>query len=225
MSEFKVIARVRSGFAEKFGVPRQAGLAATRARIVFEPEYRVSDALRGLDGFSHIWVLWQFSQAVRENWSPTVRPPRLGGNARLGVFATRSPFRPNNIGLSAVKLLAIERLDGLGDTLLIEGADMLDGTPVFDIKPYLPYADAIADARGGFADGAPERLSVEISPELLEKLPESEREAVLELLALDPRPRYQHDAERVYGFEYAGFEIKFRVDETKLFVGEIERKE
>lgn len=219
--ELKVIARVRSGFGEKFGVPRQAGLAHTRARIVFEPEYRVADALRGLDGFSHVWILWQFSEAVRSDWSPTVRPPKLGGNTRVGVFATRSPFRPNNIGLSAVKLVAIERVDGLGDTLVVEGADMLDGTPVFDVKPYLPYADAHPEATGGFADGAARPLAVDLPDELAERLGEH-ADAVRELLALDPRPGYQSDPERVYGMNYAGFNVKFTVGGDTLTVVDIE---
>lgn len=219
--ELKIIARVRSGFGEKFGVPRQAGLAPTRARIVFEPEYRSPDALRGLDGFSHIWILWQFSEALRSDWSPTVRPPKLGGNTRVGVFATRSPFRPNNIGLSAVKLVAIERVEGLGDTLLVEGADILDGTPVFDIKPYLPYADAHPEAVGGFADGAAHRLTVDLPDALAEKLG-AHADAVRELLALDPRPGYQSDAERVYGMNYENFNIKFTVDGDTLTVLEAE---
>lgn len=222
--EMKIIARVRSGFGEKFGVPRQAGLSEqARARIVFEPEYRNSDALRGLDGFSHIWVIWEFSEAVRDEWSPTVRPPKLGGNTRIGVFATRSPFRPNPIGLSAVRLLGIERVEGLGDTLLIAGADMLEGTPVYDIKPYLAYADAHPGASGGFTDGTDRRLEVVLPHECADALPEAIRGAVAELLALDPRPGYQNDPARVYGMNYEGFNIRFTVDGERLTVCGVEK--
>ncbi len=217
--EMKVIARVRSGFSEKFGIPRQSGLSeSSEARVVFEPEYRVPEALRGLEGFSHIWLIWEFSEAARDGWSPTVRPPRLGGNARMGVFATRSPFRPNPIALSVVRLKQIERVEGLGDTLVVSGADILDGTPVYDVKPYLPYADSVPDAAGGFADGAPERLSVDMPEAVEAALPAEIRSAVRELLSLDPRPRYQHDPERVYGMSYGGFNIRFTVDGGTLHV-------
>lgn len=217
--EMKVIARVRSGFSEKFGIPRQSGLSeSSEARVVFEPEYRVPEALRGLEGFSHIWLIWEFSEAARDSWSPTVRPPRLGGNARMGVFATRSPFRPNPIALSVVRLKRIERVEGLGDTLVVSGADILDGTPVYDVKPYLPYADAVPDAVGGFADGTPERLSVDMPESIETALPEDVRAAIRELLSLDPRPRYQHDPERVYGMSYGGFNVRFTVDGGTLHV-------
>ena len=221
--EMKVIARVRSGFSEKFGIPRQSGLSdSSEARVVFEPEYRVPEALRGLEGFSHIWLIWEFSEAARESWSPTVRPPRLGGNARMGVFATRSPFRPNPIALSVVRLKRIERVEGLGDTLVVSGADILDGTPVYDVKPYLPYADSVPDAAGGFADGAPERLAVDMPEAVEAALPEEMRAAVRELLSLDPRPRYQHNPERVYGMSYGGFNVRFTVDGGTLRVLAVE---
>ena len=217
--KMKVIARVRSGFSEKFGIPRQSGLSdSSEARVVFEPEYRVPEALRGLEGFSHIWLIWEFSEAARDTWAPTVRPPRLGGNARMGVFATRSPFRPNPIALSVVRLKRIERVEGLGDTLVVSGADILDGTPVYDVKPYLPYADAVPDAAGGFAGDAPERLSVDMPAAVEAALPEEVRAAVRELLSLDPRPRYQHDPERVYGMSYGGFNVRFTVDGGTLHV-------
>ncbi len=221
--EMKVIARVRSGFSEKFGIPRQSGLSdSSEARVVFEPEYRVPEALRGLEGFSHIWLIWEFSEAARDTWSPTVRPPRLGGNARMGVFATRSPFRPNPIALSVVRLKRIERVEGLGDTLVVSGADILDGTPVYDVKPYLPYADSVPDAAGGFADGAPERLAVDMPEAVEAALPEEMRAAVRELLSLDPRPRYQHNPERVYGMSYGGFNVRFTVDGGTLRVLAVE---
>ena len=200
----KFIARIRSDFQTKFGVPRQSGLV---------------DALRGLEGFSHLWLIWQFSEAVREGWSPTVRPPRLGGNARMGVFATRSPFRPNPIGLSCVKLLGIEESEADGCVLRVAGADLMDGTPILDIKPYLPYVDAHPEATGGFAPSAPERrLTVECPPEALELLPEGSRAALLGVLAEDPRPAYQDDPGRVYGFGFAGAEVKFTVDGNRLTV-------
>ena len=218
----KTIAVVRNDFGSKFGLPRQSGLVPElRSRIVFEPEYRVAEALRGIEGFSHLWLIWGFHRAQREGWSPTVRPPRLGGNARLGVFATRSPFRPNPIGLSCVKLEAVETEPVLA--LLVSGCDMMDGTPVYDIKPYLPYADAHPEARGGFAPGPQEkRLTVVCPPEMLEKLPPESRAALPELLALDPRPAYQGDPERVYGFDYAGRQVRFRVADGVLTVTEIE---
>ena len=179
----KVIARIRSDFKTKFGVPRQSGLVeALRARIVFEPEYRNADALRGIKGFSHLWLIWQFSEAVREDWSPTVRPPRLGGNERMGVFATRSPFRPNAIGLSCVKLEGVRHEDGLGDVLIVSGADLMDGTPIFDIKPYLAYTDSHPEARGGFALTT-DAVRVECPAQLLEKLPQERRQTLLNVLA------------------------------------------
>ncbi len=215
----KVIARIHSDFPEKFGIPRQSGLVPElRAKIVFEPEYRNADALRGIEGFSHIWLIWQFSAAVRGTWSPTVRPPRLGGNERVGVFATRSPFRPNAIGLSCVKLESVQREDGLGDVLIVSGADLMDGTPIYDVKPYLPYADAHPEALGGFAPSPKETIEVSCPPELLQKLPEGQREALLGVLAQDPRPQYQNDPKRVYGMSFGGWNVKFRVKDGVLTV-------
>lgn len=209
----KVIARIRSDFPAKFGIPRQSGLVdSLRARVVFEPAYRVPEAVRGLEDFSHVWLIWQFSQAVREEWSPTVRPPRLGGNRRLGVFATRSPFRPNALGLSAVGLERVELDAELGPVLHVTGADLLDGTPIYDVKPYLPYADAYPEALGGFTDRTPRRrLEVRCPEELLARVPEEKREALLGVLAEDPRPSYQSDRSRVYGMAFAGMEVRFTV--------------
>ena len=219
----KVIARIHSDFATKFGVPRQSGLVdALESTIVFEPAYRNPDALRGLEGFSHLWLVWVFDQAVRKEWSPTVRPPRLGGNARMGVFATRSPFRPNPIALSCVKLAGIERTADQGTILRVRGADLMDGTPILDIKPYIPYADSHPDALGGFAAvPAGETLEVVIPPELLDQVPENRREALRGVLAQDPRPHYQEDPERIYGFGFAGMEVKFSVDGDQLTVRDI----
>ena len=220
--QMKVIARIRSDFPTKFGIPRQSGIVPVVSTIVFEPEYRVDEALRGIEGYSHLWLIWEFSQAVREDWSPTVRPPRLGGNTRMGVFATRSPFRPNPIGLSSVKLIGMERTEE-GTVLLVEGADLCDGTPILDIKHYLPFSDSHPDAVGGFSDPVREKeLRVEISPELLEKVPENKRDALQKVLAHDPRPSYQHDPERVYGMAFAGMEVKFRVDGDLLTVAAVE---
>ena len=219
----RVIARIHSDFSSKFGVPRQSGLVdALESTIVFEPEFRNPDALRGLEGFSHLWLVWVFDQAIRESWSPTVRPPRLGGNQRMGVFATRSPFRPNPIALSSVKLAGIEQTAEFGTVLKIRGADLMDGTPILDIKPYIPYADSHPDAIGGFASApAGETLEVVIPEELLEIVPENRREALRGVLAQDPRPHYQDDPERVYGFGFAGLEVKFSVDGTQLKVTDI----
>ena len=219
----KPVARIHSEFEGKFGVPRQSGLVeALEALVVFEPEYRDPAALRGLEGFSHVWLIWVFDQAVRQGWSPTVRPPRLGGNARLGVFATRSPFRPNPIALSAVTLAGIEDTREWGTVLRVRGADLMDGTPILDIKPYLPYADCRPEAVGGFASApAGETLAVECLPELWEKVPPQRREALRAVLALDPRPRYQEDPERVYGFGFAGLEVRFSVEDGVLRVREI----
>lgn len=219
----KIIARIRTDFPTKFGIPRQSGLAPElEGLIVFEPEYRVPEALRGIEGFSHLWLIWQFSEAVRDGWSPTVRPPRLGGNKRMGVFATRSPFRPNPIGLSCVKLLGVEQSGELGTALRVSGADLMDGTPILDIKPYLPFADCVPEAESGFA-GAKESysLGVVIPEELLACVPEGKRAALKAVLAQDPRPAYQTDPERIYGFGFAGFEVRFRVDGSILYVLEI----
>lgn len=218
----KIIARIHSDFPEKFGIPRQSGLVdALRARIVFEAEYRNADALRGLEGFSHIWLLWQFSRAQREDWSPTVRPPRLGGNARMGVFATRSPYRPNAIGLSCVRLVSVDVDAEDGPTLTVAGADLLDGSPIFDIKPYLPYADAHPEAAGGFAPSPTATLRVAFPEALLERLPEDKRGAVLDVLAQDPRPGYQHEPGRIYGMAFAGHDVKFTVSGDVLTVTDV----
>lgn len=223
MIPMEIIATIRSDFPTKFGIPRQSGLVEElRATVVFEPEYRSPDALRGLEDFSHLWLIWQFSEAVRDKWSPTVRPPRLGGNTRMGVFATRSPFRPNPIGLSCVRLEGIRREPELGCVLEVSGADLMDGTPILDIKPYLPYGDCHPDAVGGFASApAGAVLEVEIPPSLLAQVPEDRREALIGVLAQDPRPHYQKDSDRVYGFGFAGLEVRFTVSEGHLTVREI----
>ena len=219
----QVIARMKSDFATKFGIPRQSGLVQElRSTIIFEPEYRNEDALRGLEGFSHLWIIWQFSEAVRSGWSPTVRPPRLGGNTRLGVFATRSPFRPNNLGLSCVRLLGVEKTAEYGTVIHVAGADLMDGTPIFDIKPYIPYADCQPEATGGFTDTAGEYLlEVNFPAPLLEKLPENKREAAKAVLSHDPRPSYQRKPGRVYGISFAGHDIRFTVEDDKLTVIEV----
>ena len=220
-----IIARMKSDFATKFGIPRQSGLVEElRSTIVFEPEFRNADALRGIEGFSHLWIIWQFSEAVRTEWSPTVRPPRLGGNTRMGVFATRSPFRPNNLGLSCVRLLSVEETAEYGTVLHVGGADLMDGTPIFDIKPYIPYADCQPDALGGFTGGSEgELLDVNFPAPLLDQLPQEKREAAIGILAHDPRPRYQKDTKRVYGVTFAGFDIRFTVEESTLTVVGIEK--
>lgn len=219
----KTIARIESDFPEKFGIPRQSGLLRTLKSVIrFEPEFRNADALRGLEGFSHLWILWIFSENVRDTWKPTVRPPRLGGNKRLGVFATRSSFRPNPIAMSCVKIEEIRTEGKNGPEIVVSGADLMDGTPIVDIKPYLPYTDSIADATSGFAIGEPERsLHVEITVEQLSAFPQAKREALVDLLAQDPRPHYQDDPERTYGFTFAGKEIKFKVCGDTLTVIQI----
>ena len=216
----KVIAHIHTAFPTKFGIPRQSGLVdSLRGEVIFTPEYRSADAVRGLEDFSHIWLVWQFSGAVRDSWSPTVRPPRLGGNTRMGVFATRSPFRPNALGLSSVKLLKVEPNTPQGPVLTVGGADLLDGTPIFDIKPYLPYVDAHPDARGGFTDTTKfYTLQVQAEPEVLEQIPADKRDALLGVLRSDPRPSYQHDPERLYGLSFGGVEVKFKVDGDVLTV-------
>ena len=221
----RVIARIRSDFKQKFGIPRQSGLVdELEADIVFEPEFRNPEALRGLEGFSHLWLIWEFSQARRESWSPTVRPPRLGGNQRLGVFATRSPFRPNPIGLSCVRLAGVDLHTPDGPVIRVAGADLLDGTPIYDIKPYLPYADCKPNALGGFASAPKEAtLTVDIPEELLSRVPEEKRSALTGVLAQDPRPSYQDDPERVYGMAFAGLEVRFRVEGEILTVCAVER--
>ena len=222
----QVIARMHSDFATKFGIPRQSGLVeALRSTIVFEPEFRNSDALRGIEDFSHLWLIWQFSEAVRQGWSPTVRPPRLGGNTRMGVFATRSPFRPNPLGLSSVKLEAIEQRPDVGPVLIVRGADLMDGTPIYDIKPYIPYADCHPDAAEGFT-GQTRTHHLEVScPEALwQTVPEADRAALQGVLASDPRPSYQHDPQRVYGMEFGPVEVHFTVDGEMLTVTGIARR-
>lgn len=215
-----VIAHIRSDFPTKFGVPRQSGLVeALKAVVVFQPEYRNPDALRGLEDFSHIWLIWQFSGAVRENWSPTVRPPRLGGNTRMGVFATRSPFRPNPIGLSSVRLDGIEQHPQLGPILHVSGADLMDGTPIYDIKPYISYADSHSDATGGFTAGLSDRTLEVIFPQRwLSLVPEDCRQALTGVLAHDPRPTYQHNPDRIYGLAFGELDVKFTVQDQVLTV-------
>lgn len=223
MEHMKVIARIKSDFPSKFGIPRQSGLVdELQATIVFEPEFRNPDALRGLEDFSHLWIIWQFSEAIRDDWSPTVRPPRLGGNARMGVFATRSPFRPNPIGLSSVKILGLEQTQDSGIVIRVAGADLMDGTPIFDIKPYIPYCDCHTDASGGFTQDAGDfLLEVDIPEYLLTKFPEAKRRALIGVLSHDPRPSYQKDSDRIYGLTFAGQDIRFRVKDGILTVCEI----
>jgi tRNA-Thr(GGU) m(6)t(6)A37 methyltransferase TsaA len=216
------IARIRTEFPEKFGIPRQAGIVdELRGEVVFEPEYRREEALRGLEEFSHLWLIWQFSENLDQGWTPTVRPPRLGGNERRGVFATRSPFRPNALGLSCVRLLGIRRDPELGSVLQVAGADLMDGTPIFDIKPYIPYADCRPEASGGFAPDPGATLTVVIPEELEGKIPEEKRAALRGILENDPRPRYQNDPERRYGLSFGGMEIAFRVNGRTLTVTEV----
>ena len=220
-----VIARMKSDFPTKFGIPRQSGLVdELRSTVIFEPEFRNADALRGIEGYSHLWLIWQFSEAVRSDWSPTVRPPRLGGNTRIGVFATRSPFRPNSLGLSSVRLLGVEETPQYGTVLHVAGADLMDGTPIFDIKPYIPYGDCHPEATGGFTDTAGDfLLQVEFPPALLDKLPPDKQSAAVAVLSHDPRPSYQRDADRIYGLPFAGFDIRFRVQENRLTVVELDQ--
>lgn len=221
--ELRPIAHIRTGFPEKFGIPRQSGVVKElRGRVVFGPEFRAREAFRGIEGFSHLWLLWGFSKNPPGKWSPTVRPPRLGGNRRVGVFASRSPFRPNPLGLSCVELCGVDYEGPEGPVLLVKGADMADGTPIYDVKPYLPGADSIEGARGGFTDQEPwEPLSVDCPPELLNKVPPGDREALLAVLAADPRPHYHRDPERVYGMGFAGAQVRFTVGEGRVRVVEI----
>lgn len=219
----RVIARMKSDFPTKFGIPRQSGLVEElHSTIIFEPDFRNPDALRGIEEFSHIWLIWQFSEAVRQEWSPTVRPPRLGGNTRMGVFATRSPFRPNNLGLSSVKLLGVEHTKEYGTVLHVAGADLMDGTPIFDIKPYIPYGDSHPDATGGFTDHAKDFvLQVQFPQHLLDKIPQDKQAAAIGVLSHDPRPSYQKQADRIYGLNFAGFDIRFQVNGDTLTVLEV----
>ena len=218
--ELKIIADIHTDFPEKFGIPRQSGLVAgLKGKIVFRSAYRTAEAVRGIEGFSHIWVIWGFSEAEYRG-SLTVRPPRLGGNTRMGVFATRSPFRPNGLGLSSLRLVGTREVEGQGTVLLVSGADMMDGTPIYDIKPYLPYTDSHEDALGGFAEPVREyALKVDFPEEMLSILPEEKRASAVAVLAQDPRPAYQEDSAREYGFNFAGYEIEFTVggDTLKVF--------
>ena len=216
----KVIAHIHTDFPTKFGIPRQSGIIASlQGRIVFEPEYRVAEAVRGLEAFSYIWILWEFSKAVRDTWSPTVRPPRLGGNVRKGVFATRSPFRPNPIGLSSVRLEKVDIDPNLGPVLYVSGIDLMDGTPIYDIKPYIAYTDSHPDAVSGFASTPAEYLlEVDFPKDLLQQVPESQRESLIEVLAHDPRPQYQNDPERIYGMAFGEMEVRFKIDGIQLTV-------
>ncbi len=228
----KIIARIYTDFKEKFGIPRQSGIAEnTKGRIVFEPEYRNPDALRGIDGYSHLWLIWQFSEVLKDmeehgkSWSPTVRPPRLGGNKKVGVFATRSPYRPNPIGLSSVKLLGVEHTEKHGDVLIVSGADILDGTPIYDIKPYLAYTDSHPEALGGFADAVRDyKLAVECDDAILSIISEDKRASLLRILEDDPRPSYKDDTEREYGMLFADCEVFFRVEGKLLRVTGIVKK-
>ena len=219
----RIIARMKSDFPTKFGIPRQSGLVEElRSTIIFEPEFRNPDTLRGIEGYSHLWLIWQFSEAVRQDWSPTVRPPRLGGNTRMGVFATRSPFRPNSLGLSSVKLLGTEDTKEFGTVIHVAGADLMDGTPIFDIKPYIPYSDCHPQATGGFTDTAEDfLLTVNIPESLLSIIPESKRSALTGILSHDPRPSYKKDGDNTYGLSFAGFDIRFSVNQKILTVHEI----
>ena len=221
----KPIAHIYTDFKTKFGLPRQSGLVKEiTGKIVFEKEYSIAEAFKGLEDFSHIWILWEFSQAKKESWKPTVRPPLLGGNKRMGVFATRSPFRPNSIGLSCVKLERIDYDADFGTILYVSGCDLMNGTPIYDIKPYLPYCDSVPDAVGGFTETLGERkLEVNIDDTLLGRVPEEKRDELIGVLAGDPRPSYQDDPEREYGFEFADFEVGFRVEGKKLTVTRIEK--
>lgn len=222
----KIIARIHNDFKEKFGIPRQSGLSGElTSRIVFEPEYRNPDALRGIEGFSHLWLIWQFSEAIRDTWSPTVRPPRLGGNKRVGVFATRSPFRPNPIGLSSVKLIRVEETANEGTILIVGGADMLDGTPIYDIKPYVAYSDCHTDAISGFADPVKEyKLNVDFCKELLAKIAPEKQKPLILILEQDPRPSYQNDPDREYGMLFSDYEVFFKVENTTLTVTKVIKK-
>ena len=215
----KIIARIYNDFKEKFGIPRQSGISEGISKIVFEPEYRRKEAFSGIEGYSHLWIIWQFSEAVQNSWSPTVRPPRLGGNRRVGVFATRSPYRPNPIGLSSVKLLNVEYSDTVGPVLYVCGADILDGTPIYDIKPYLAYTDSHPEAVGGFSDGVRDyKVEVSFPSELLLRINEELRDEIVRLLENDPRPSYKGDCDRVYGMRYGNYEIHFRANDGKLLV-------
>ena len=218
--ELRIIARIYTDFKEKFGIPRQSGIARdTVGKIVFEKEYRRPEAIRGIEGYSHLWLIWHFSETDRESWTPTVRPPKLGGNKRIGVFATRSPFRPNPIGLSSVKLEAVVHTDDEGDVLFVRGADILDGTPIYDIKPYLKYTDSHEDAIGGFADGVLDsKLNVNFPKEYIDRVSEGDRAAIISILENDPRPGYKDGGDHIYGMKYSNYEIFFKVENSELTV-------
>lgn len=222
--ELKTIARIKNDFPTKFGLPRQSGLSDFKSEIVFEKEYSVDEAFRGIDEFSHLIIIWGFSETERDNWSPTVRPPRLGGNKRVGVFASRSPYRPTSIGLTVVKLVSVNKRDGR-IVLTVSGADMMSGTPIYDVKPYLSFADSVPDAISGFADGVKDHsLDVVIEDDLINPLPPERFESLIDVLSQDPRPSYQNDPTRIYGFEYAGCEVKFTVNGKTLYVKSITKK-
>ena len=225
--ELKIIARIYTDFKEKFGIPRQSGIAKDAlGKIVFEPEYRRSEALRGLDGYSHIWLIWDFSEAHREEWSPTVRPPRLGGNRRMGVFATRSPYRPNPIGLSSVKLEGIVKTEDEGEVIIVRGADIMNGTPIYDIKPYLKFTDSHGDAEGGFADGVMDYgMKVDIPDSLSSVISESELSTLKVILENDPRPAYKKKDEKAYGMAFSDYDVCFTADDDTITVTDIKRKE
>ncbi len=218
------IAHMHSDFPEKFGIPRQSGIVPQlESLVVFEPEYRSSEALRGIEEFSHLWLIWQFSEARKDKFSPTVRPPRLGGNIRMGVFATRSPFRPNSLGLSCVELARVEKRENLGMVLVVRGADLMDGTPIYDVKPYIPYADCHVEAKAGFAPDSGSVMKVEIPEELLGRIPAEKREALKGILENDPRPRYQHDPSRVYSMRFAGMDVRFTVENETVKIEDIDK--
>lgn len=223
----KIIAKIKTDFPTKFGIPRQSGLVEElKGTVIFEPAYRNADAVRGLEDFSHIWLIWKFSTAVTEKWSSTVRPPKLGGNTKVGVFASRSPFRPNSLGLSSVRLESIEYTEKYGPILHVAGADLMDKTEIVDIKPYIPYADCHTDASGGFSqDGSSRLLKVDISERMISVIPEEKRKALIKVLELDPRPAYQNDENRVYGFGFAGFEVRFSVVDDILYVRDISKNQ
>lgn len=219
--DIKPIARIKNDFDDKFGIPRQSGRVKTEGRIVFEKEYQNPDYIKGIEQFSHLWLIWEFSENINHKECATVRPPRLGGNIRIGVFASRAPFRPNNLGLSCVKLVGIEKAVN-GFELIVEGADLMNGTPIYDIKPYIPYTDCINDAAGGFAEKHKEHaLNVEISENLINRIPTKKQQMLLDILKDDPRPAYHHDNDRIYGFSFSGFEIKFNVKNDTIFVTDI----
>ncbi len=217
----KIIAKIRNDYDSKFGVPRQAGLVSNdRSTVIFEKEYRIAEALRGIENYTHLWLLWEFSECTEKEWSPTVRPPRLGGNKRMGVFATRSPFRPNSIGLSCVKLISVDKTEEYGTVLTVEGADLMNGTPIIDIKPYLPYTDAHPEASNGFALTEKAVLKTVIPDELKKLIPEEKLSSLISVLSQDPRPQYIDDPERIYGMTYAGMNIKFKViNDTAEVIG------